>query len=139
MALRTQVQHPPPRSGEVVLPPGRQDVTDPGTPVAWRAWDLRPGDHFHGRTVAAVHAVVGLASSPVAVISFTGDDQAHPRPARIGATRTSGDRGPDELDCLARRWVRDHGLIEGQALDLAQLRHDVLIAIVHHRCVPGTA
>lgn len=86
-----------------MLRPGRPDVTDPGTPVAWRAWDLRPGAHFHGRTVAAVHAVVGLASSPVAVISFTGDDQEHPRSARSGATRTSGDRGLDEFDRLARQ------------------------------------
>lgn len=133
MMSTAQVQDRPRPPEEAVPRRGRENDTGPTAPVtsvvARRAWDLHPGDHFHGRTIAAVHAVVGLASSPVVVISFIGHDIEHPRQARIGATHTNTDRGPDELRILARTWVREHGLTEGQAVDLAWLRRDVLAAI----------
>jgi hypothetical protein len=106
--------------------------------AARRGWDLRPGDHFHGRTIAAVHGVVGLASSPVAVISFTGPSTEQHGQARVAATLAETDRGHDRLLPLARNWVRVHGLAEGQAVDLAQLRNDVLTAITPG-CTTSTA
>lgn len=119
------------------------DLTAPdGSTAARRGWDLRPGDHFHGRTIAAVHGVVGLASSPVAVISFTGTGTGtgteHHGQARVGATHTDSDRGHDRIRSLARNWVRAQGLVEGQAVDLDRLRSDVLIAITAD-CTASTA
>lgn len=123
----------PRQLGEALLRCGWNDTIEPiaaRTPaVVPRVWDLQPGDHFHGRTIAAVHGTVGLASSPVAVITFHGHGPEHPSQARIGATHTEADRGHDELRPLARAWVCEHGLSEGQALDLGQLRTDVLAAI----------
>lgn len=108
----------------------RDNTTEPvGPTAARRGWDLRPGDHFHGRTIAAVHGVVGLASSPVAVISFTGPNTEQHSQARVAATLADTDRGHDRLLPLARNWVRFHGLAEGQAVDLVRLRNDVLTAI----------
>ncbi|MEX5270904.1 hypothetical protein [Kocuria sabuli] len=108
----------------------RDNTTEPVRPMAARrAWDLRPGDHFHGRTIAAVHGVVGLASSPVAVISFTGPNTEQHSQARVAATRTDTDRGHDGLLPLARNWVRVHGLAEGQAVDLLRLKNDVLTTV----------
>lgn len=98
-----------------------------------RAWDLRAGDHFHGRTVASVHGVVGLASHPVAVISFTGPDAARTGQARIGATEPDTEPGHDAVRLLARTWVREQGLGEGQAVDLAQLRAAVIAAAQRRR------
>lgn len=118
-----------PRQAEEAVPRRVQDdlIASEGPPGARRGWDLRPGDHFHGRTIAAVHGVVGLASSPVAVISFTGTVR-HGQ-ARVGATHTDADRGHDRLRPLARNWVRARGLAEGETVDLTQLRSDVLSAI----------
>ena len=124
-----------PRQAEQTVP--RWAGEDPTAPVrptaAQRAWDLRPGDHFHGRTVAAVHGVVGLASSPVAVISFAGPRTEHHSEARVGATHADTDRGYDRLRLLARTWVREHGLVEGQGVDLDRLRSDVLTAMIPDR------
>lgn len=142
MIATAPVQERPRRPDEAVPRWRREDATGLTAPVgpavAQRAWDLHPGDHFHGRTIAAVHGVVGLASSPVAVISFTGHDTEHPSQARIGATHTNTDRGHDDLRLFARTWVRIHGLSEGQAVDLARLRSDVLAAIAPH-CTLATA
>jgi hypothetical protein len=126
---RTATAQQRPRPPEEPVPRCTRDgSTAPvGPTAAQRAWDLRPGDHFHGRTVAAVHGVVGLASSPVAVISFTGPERHHQ--TRVGATHVDTDRGHDGLRPLAQNWVREHGLSEGQAVDLARLRSDVLTAI----------
>lgn len=129
-----------PREAQEAVPPGAQDnTTKPGGPTAaLRAWDLRPGDHFHGRTIAAVQGEVGLASSPVAVISFTGPNTGQRGQARVGATHADTDRGHDRLRSLARNWVRVHGLAEGQTLDLARLRNDVLTALTPD-CSASTA
>ncbi len=127
--MRTaSVQQRPRQAGEAVPRGTRDGSTAPvGPATSQRAWDLCPGDHFHGRTVAAVHGVVGLASSPVAVISFIGPE--HHQQARVGATHVDTGRGHDRLRLLARNWVREHGLSEGQAVDLARLRSDLLTAI----------
>ncbi|MHC5560697.1 hypothetical protein [Kocuria sp. U4B] len=133
MIATTPMLERPWHADEAVLCCGRDDATGATAPVTpagvQRAWDLRPGDHFHGRTVAAVHGVVGLASAPVAVISFTGHDVEHPRQTRVGATHSDADRGHDELRPLTQAWVREHGLAEGQAVDLTRLKTDVLTAI----------
>ncbi|WP_460667636.1 hypothetical protein [Kocuria himachalensis] len=70
-----------------------------------------------------------MASTPVAVISFTGLNTGHHGQARVGATHADNDRGHDRLRPLARNWVRSRGLAEGEAVDLARLRNDVLTAI----------
>lgn len=93
-----------------------------------RVWDLHPGDRFHGRTIVAVHGVVGLASSPVAVLSLKGKDPAHPTQARIGAAHPDVESGCDEVRRAACAWVRCHGLHEGEAVDLERLRTEVLDA-----------
>jgi hypothetical protein len=133
------VQEQPPHAEEAVPRRVSDNLPAPeGSTAARRGWDLRPGDHFHGRTIAAVHGVVGLASSPVAVISFTGTGTEHHGQARIGATHTDTDRGHDRLRPLARHWVRRQGLVEGQAVDLDRLRNDVLTAITAD-CTASTA
>lgn len=123
----------PLHADRAVLEGSRDGTVDPAAPVGpvvvQRVWDLRPGDHFHGRTIAAIHAVVGLASSPVAVICLTGPDPEHPRQVRVGVTHTDTECGHDELRPLARAWVREHGLAEGQPVDLPRLKTDVLAAI----------
>jgi hypothetical protein len=91
-----------------------------------RAWDLHPGDCFHGRTIASVHGVVGLASSPVVVLVFTGEDSEHVVQTRIGAAHPDLEMGCDDVWRAARAWVRSHGLREGDALGLDQLRAEVL-------------
>ncbi|MFF0990866.1 hypothetical protein [Kocuria nitroreducens] len=93
-----------------------------------RAWDLAPGDTFHGRTIAAVHGMVGLALSPVAVFSFTEDSREHRAQARIGAAHCETHQHYDEIMLSARAWVRTHGLREGDALDLHRLRTEVMAA-----------
>lgn len=127
--VRTASAQQRPRQAEEAVPQWTRDTStaSAGPTSVGRAWDLRPGDHFHGRTVAAVHGVVGLASSPVAVISFTGPEQ-HSQ-TRVGATHLDTDRGHDGLRLLARNWVREHRLSEGQAVDLTRLRNDVLTAV----------
>lgn len=97
---------------------------------AHRAWDLHPGDRFHGRVIASVRGVVGLASSPVAVLSFTGEDPKHTAQTRIAAAHPEGDTGGDEVWRAARAWVRAHGLHEGEAVDLDRLRAEVLATTI---------
>lgn len=121
----------------------RQDTEEPPPPArqrflqrrhsvdclgAHRAWDLHPGDHIHGRTIATVRGVVGLASSPVAVLSFTGKNPEHPAQTRIAAAHPDRDTGCDDVWRAARAWVRGHGLHEGDAVDLDRLRTEVLDA-----------
>lgn len=91
-----------------------------------RAWDLHAGDCLHGRVIASVHGVVGLASSPVAVFTFTGEDTEHARRTRIGAAHPEVELGCDDVWRAARAWVRGHGLCEGDAVDLDRLRADVM-------------
>lgn len=91
-------------------------------PSSQRVWDLIPGEVFRGRTIVAVRGEVGLASNPVAVISFAEDD---PRPSRIPAAHSEFIQYCDEVATRARHWVRNHGLREGDAVDLASLRLDV--------------
>lgn len=91
-----------------------------------RAWDLHPGDCLHGRVIASVRGVVGLACSPVAVFSFTGDDPQHTAQTRIGAAHPDMERGCDDVWRAARAWVRSRGLHEGEPVDLDLLRIDVL-------------
>lgn len=91
-----------------------------------RAWDLHPGDCLHGRIIASVRGVVGLACSPVAVFSFTGDDPEHTAQTRIGAAHPDMELGCDDVWRAARAWVRGHGLHEGEPVDLDRLRAEVL-------------
>jgi hypothetical protein len=91
-----------------------------------RAWDLHPGDCLHGRVIASVRGVVGLACSPVAVFSFTGDDPEHTAQTRIGAAHPDMELGCDDVWRAARAWVRGHGLHEGEPVDLDRLRAEVL-------------
>lgn len=115
---------------EEPLPPAREQFLQHRPSAhcagAHRAWDLRPGDCFHGRIIASVHGVVGLASSPVAVLSFTGEDPDHTVQTRIGAAHPDVEAGCDDVWRAARAWVRAHGLDEGDAVDLDRLRADVL-------------
>jgi hypothetical protein len=67
-----------------------------------------------------------LASSPVAVLSFTGADPEHTAQTRIGAAHPDMDTGCDDVWRAARAWVRSHGLHEGDAVDLDRLRTEVL-------------
>ncbi len=97
-----------------------------------RVWDLHPGDRVHGRTIVAVRGVVGLASSPVAVLSLKGDDPAHTAQIRIGAAHPDVETGCDDVRRAARAWVRGHGLREGEAVDLDRLRTEVLDTTGHH-------
>jgi hypothetical protein len=114
------------------LPPAQQRFLQQRHSVdclgAHRAWDLHPGDYFRGHTIASVHGVVGLASSPVAVLSFTGMDPEHTAQTRIGAAHTDMDSGCDDVWRAARAWVRGHGLHEGDSVDLDRLRTEVLDA-----------
>lgn len=91
-----------------------------------RAWDLHPGDCLHGRVIASVRGVVGLAGSPVAVFSFTGDDPEHTARTRIGAAHPDVELGCDDVWRAARAWVRRQGLHEGEPVDLDRLRAEVL-------------
>lgn len=91
-----------------------------------RAWDLHPGDCLHGRIIASVRGVVGLACSPVAVFSFTGEDPEHTARTRIGAAHPDVELGCDDVWRAARAWVRRHGLREGEPVDLDRLRAEVL-------------
>lgn len=91
-----------------------------------RAWDLHPGDCLHGRIIASVHGVVGLACSPVAVFSFTGDDPEHTARTRISAAHPDVELGCDDVWRAARAWVRRQGLHEGEPVDLDRLRAEVL-------------
>lgn len=75
-----------------------------------------------------MRGVVGLASSPVAVLSFTGKDPEHTTHTRIGAAHPDKDTGCDNIWQAARAWVRDHGLHEGDAVNLDRLRTEVLDA-----------
>lgn len=115
----------------------RQSPTPPPAAVdcrsVHRAWDLRPGDCFHGRIIVAVRGVVGLASSPVAVLSFSGEDAEHPVHTRIGAAHADVETGCDDVWRAARAWVRGHGLREGEAVDLDLLRAEVLGALGRDR------
>lgn len=88
-----------------------------------RIWDLEPGDTLHGRTVAAVRGVVGLASHPVAVITFQGDDT---HPARFPAAYPDGLQHGDDIALRARRWISCRRLPEGTAVDLQLLRSEVM-------------
>lgn len=130
--MSTQVQELPRTDGDAVQwrhwDGSAEDPAAAEPEAAHRVWDLRPGDHFHGRTVASVQGVVGLASHPVAVIFFTGPDAGPTGQARIGATESDTGRGHDAVRLLARAWVREQGLHEGQAVDLAELRSAVVAA-----------
>jgi hypothetical protein len=94
-----------------------------------RAWDLHPGDCFHGRVIVAVRGVVGLGSNPVSVLFFAGEGPEHPAQTRIGAAHPEVEAGCDEVWRAARAWVRAHGLHEGQPVDLDRLRAEVLDAV----------
>lgn len=126
------VQRLQPQDAEELLPPAQQRFLQRRHSVdclgAHRAWDLHPGDHFHGRTIATVRGVVGLASSPVAVLSFTGKDPEHTAQTRIAAAHPDRDTGCDDVWRATRAWVRGHGLHEGDAVDLDRLRTEVLDA-----------
>ncbi|MFI7580615.1 hypothetical protein ACH9DO_13850 [Kocuria sp. M1N1S27] len=113
------------------LDPGARGHRRPGVDClsVRRAWDLHPGDCLHGRVIASVHGVVGLACSPVAVFSFTGDDPEHIARTRIGAAHPDVELGCDDVWRAARAWVRGHGLHEGESVDLDLLRAEVLVAV----------
>lgn len=87
-----------------------------------RIWDLVPGDTFRGRTIAAIRGVVGLAANPVAVICFCEEDH---HPARYPAAYSETLQHGDDIALCARRWVRCHGLHEGDAVDLQLVRSQV--------------
>lgn len=87
-----------------------------------RVWDLGAGDTFRGRTVATIRGVVGLAHNPVAIISFSEDDD---HPARCAAAYTETLLHGDEVSMRARDWIRRHKLREGDAVDLQLLRSEV--------------
>ncbi|GGG62233.1 hypothetical protein GCM10011374_26740 [Kocuria dechangensis] len=112
------------------VPPAPERFTDPPTATDCtsvpRAWDLHPGDVLHGRTIVSVRGEVGMGSSPVAVISLAGDHPAHPVQTRLGAARPDTEYGCDDVWHAARAWVRDHGLHEGDAVDLDRLRTEVV-------------
>jgi hypothetical protein len=125
-----EVEHLRWQATEEPLPPAREQFLQ-HHPWAdcldvLRAWDLHAGDCFHGRVIASVHGVVGLASSPVAVLSFTSEDPGHVVQTRIGAAHPDAETGCDDIWHAARSWVRAHGLHEGDVVDLDQLRTDVL-------------
>jgi hypothetical protein len=88
-----------------------------------RMWDLGPGDTLHGRTIAAVQGVVGLASNPVAIIFFQGNDT---HPARFPAAYPEALQHGDDIARGARRWIQGHQLHEGDAVDLQLLRSQVM-------------
>lgn len=112
------------------LPPAPERFTQPPTATdctsVLRAWDLHPGDVLHGRTIVSVRGEVGLGSSPVAVLSLAGDHPNHPAQTRLGAARSDTEYGCDDVWYAARAWVRDHGLHEGDAVDLDRLRTEVI-------------
>lgn len=91
-----------------------------------RAWDLRPGDVFRGRTIVNVHGIVGLACSPVAIIEFSDDVQEHPVQTRVPAASWEAMQHCDEVMLGARAWVRAHEFHEGEEVDLDLLRSDVM-------------
>ena len=97
-----------------------------GPPFVARIWDLAAGDTFRGRTITAIHGVVGLAHHPVAVIYFPDTDH----PARILATHSEALQHSGEITLRARAWIRAHGLGEGDPVDLAVLRSDVLTTVL---------
>lgn len=121
-----------PQVSEEPLPPAAERFTRQPTAAectaVHRAWDLRPGDVFHGRTIVSVRGEVGLGSSPVAVLSLTGENPAHPVQTRVGAAHPDTDYGCDAVWLAARAWVRTHGLREGDAVDLDELRSEVMSA-----------
>jgi len=130
------LEHLRPQATEEPLPPPRERFWHHRPAVdcaaARRAWDLHPGDCYHGRTIASVSGVVGLASSPVVVLVFTGKDPGHRARTRIAAAHPEADAGCDDIWRAARTWVRTHGLHEGDAVDLNQLRTEVLGALLDH-------
>lgn len=132
MNSKHDVQRLQPQEAEEPLPPARQRFLQRRHSVdclgVHRAWNLQPGDYFHGRTIASVRGVVGLAFSPVVVLSLTGKDPEHTAQTRIAAAHPDMDVGCDEVWQAARAWVRDHGLHEGDAVDLDRLRTEVLDA-----------
>lgn len=83
-----------------------------------RIWDLVPGAHFRGHTITAIEGVVGLGHNPVAVLFFSGVD----RPAKIAASHSESLQHSDEVTLRAREWIRCHGLGEGDAIDLREIR-----------------
>lgn len=126
--------HPPQGQATVEsLPPAQERFTQRSAVASClgvhRAWDLHPGDRFHGRTIVSVHGVVGLASSPVVVLSFAGQDAEHPIRTRIGAAHPDVECGRDDVWLAARAWVRSQGLHEGESVDLERLRAEVLDAV----------
>lgn len=104
--------------------PTEQELAEGPTehPCVLRIWDLTTGDTFRGRTVTAIHGVVGLAYHPVAVIYFSGTDH----PARICATHSETLQHSGGITLRARDWIRNRGLSEGDPVDLATLRSEVL-------------
>lgn len=99
---------------------------DPAT--THRAWDLRAGDRYRGRTIASVHGIMGMGSSPVAVISFTSQDTDHAHQLKVPASYSGSSEDHDDVWLLARAWARSHGLHEGDIVDLVLLRTDVVDA-----------
>lgn len=98
------------------------------TSFAARVWDLGAGDTFRGRTVSTIRGVVGLAHNPVAIISFAGHND---HPARCPAAYSETLQHGDEVSMRARDWIRFHGLREGDAVDLQQLRSEVTAASIN--------
>lgn len=88
-----------------------------------RAWDLKAGDFFRGRTVAAVQGLVGLAHNPLAIIFFSEENAP---PIRVPATHADAIQHTDEITLRARIWVRERRLREGDMVDLNILRHEVI-------------
>lgn len=89
-----------------------------------RVWDLKPGNVFRGRTIATIQGVIGLASNPVAVLTFTTEDK---HPVYISAVHSDLVQSCDSVRLRARAWVRHHGLREGDAVDIELLRAEVLL------------
>jgi hypothetical protein len=94
--------------------------------TVFRVWDLKPGDSFRGRTIAHIYGVVGLAHSPVAIISFSEASPGHTM--RITATHSDTPSGSDTTLLHARDWIRHHELQEGDVISLGRLRAGVLAA-----------
>ena len=122
-----------PQVTEESLPPAPESFTAPPTAADCtdvpRTWDLHPGDALHGRTIVSVRGEVGLGSVPVAVLSLAGDHPAHPAQTRLGAARPDTEYGCDDVWQAARAWVRNHGLHEGDPVDLDRLRTETLSCI----------
>ncbi|MFI7581143.1 hypothetical protein [Kocuria kalidii] len=87
-----------------------------------RVWDLKPGDTFRGRTIVTIDGEVGLANNPVAVIFYEGCNHS----VRISAVHSDVVQGYDPIRFRARAWIHQHGLHEGDAVDIQLLRGEVL-------------